>query len=93
MRLEYFLSRLRDKRIFVFMLLIILLGFVLRLYHLGTPSLWTDEMSSLFRAKLSLGELKVLYGIGSSSDNLAPNLMKNSENLSRCSHLYIFISF
>jgi uncharacterized membrane protein len=39
------------------LLAIVILGLVLRLYHLGTQSIWIDEASSIWLAKLSLPQI------------------------------------
>jgi len=57
MKYKYYLSKLKNKRAFLILLLIVILGFVLRLYHLGTSSLSTDEVLTVLRARFSLNEL------------------------------------
>jgi len=40
---------IRGKRIQISLFLILILGFLLRLYHLGVPSLWFDELMTAGR--------------------------------------------
>ncbi len=44
MEYRYSLSKFNNKRIFFVFVSIIILGFILRLYNLGSPSLWLDEL-------------------------------------------------
>lgn len=57
MEYKFFVDKLRNKRTFIILLLIVILGSILRLYHLGTPSFSADEILTVFRAKFSFNEL------------------------------------
>lgn len=57
MKCKYYLSKLKNKRTLLVLLLIVILGFILRLYHLGTSSLSAGEILTVLRARFSLNEL------------------------------------
>jgi len=47
----------RDKAILILLFLFILLGAVLRIYNLGTESIWLDEAESIYESTLSFTEI------------------------------------
>jgi uncharacterized membrane protein len=49
MKYPFLLGVIREKRIQVSLFLILILGFLLRLCHLGVPSLWFDELMTAGR--------------------------------------------
>ena len=57
MEYAYYYNKLKNKRTLLILPLIVILGFILRLYHLGNPSLRTDEILCVFRARFSFNEL------------------------------------
>lgn len=57
MKYTYYHDKLKDKSALVFLLLISILGFFLRLYHLGKPSLWLDELLTIHWIKIPLAQM------------------------------------
>ena len=57
MKYRFSIDKLKNKRTPVILLLIVILGLILRLYHLGAASLSADEILTVFRAKFSFNEL------------------------------------
>ena len=47
-------DKLNKRKVLIFLLLITIIGFLLRLYHLSNPSLWYDEMATAYRIDHSL---------------------------------------
>lgn len=47
----------QNKKAFFVLLLIVVLGFGLRICHLGGPSLWQDEIHTAYRIRLSVPEI------------------------------------
>jgi 4-amino-4-deoxy-L-arabinose transferase-like glycosyltransferase len=57
MKYSYYYGKLKNNKILLTLLLIVILGFVLRLYHLGTQSLWLDELRTKAKTAYPLIQL------------------------------------
>ncbi len=57
MKYKDYLNKLKNKKTLLMLLLIVILGFVLRVYHLGVPSLWLDELRTKHKIALVFTKL------------------------------------